>query len=165
MQYSVAQLSGEDWQILKAIRLEALHCEPQSFGSNYEKESRYEESQWRKFIGEHNDRAIFVLKFEDEIIGMTGVISSIDKPDEAILIASYIRSQHRGVGLSQLLYKARINWAKAQNIASLIVSHRENNIASKIANQKFGFQYTHQQSRTWADGVTEMEVFYRLSLC
>ncbi|MCE7044106.1 GNAT family N-acetyltransferase [Dyadobacter sp. CY312] len=163
-QYSLQKLCKDDWYILKKIRLEALLLDAQSFGSSYERESAYAEIHWREFIGDRRDRAIFILKDGAVVIGMTGIVKSRDERDEAILIASYIRNEYRRIGLSMMLYQARLNWAKAENIPSVIVSHRESNLASKMANQKFGFQYTCEQNKTWSDGVTEKEIFYRLAL-
>lgn len=75
-----------------------------------------------------------------------------------------MRKEYRGIGLSVMFYEARLNWAKHENISAVIVSHRESNLASKMANQKFGFQYTHEQNKIWADGVKNQEIFYRLFL-
>lgn len=163
-EYSVQQLSKDDWQILKEIRLEALSLDPQAFGSNFERESSYDEVRWREFIGMSTDRAFFILKDGSVVIGLTGIIRSREEPEEAILIASYIRKEYRRIGLSLMLYEARLNWAKTENLSAVIVSHRESNRASKMANQKFGFQYTGEQNKIWADGVTEKEIFYRLAL-
>lgn len=162
--YLIEQLEQDDWQLLKAIRLEALSLEPNSFGSNYQKEAPYEEQEWRAFVGNGKDRAIFVLKGDDEVIGVTGIVRSGEQQQEAVLIASYIRREHRGKGLSRLLYEARLNWASRNNFSSVIVSHRESNIASKMANQKFDFQYTGEEDKVWIDGKNEKQIMYRLAL-
>jgi GNAT superfamily N-acetyltransferase len=163
-QYSIQQLSKDDWQVLREVRLEALLLDPQSFGSNYEREAAYDEVRWSEFIGVPHDRAFFLLKDGPVAIGLTGIIRSREEPDEAMLIASYIRNEYRRFGLSVLLYEARLNWAKTERISAVIVSHRESNLASKMAIQKFGFQYTHEQNKIWADGINEKEIFYRLVL-
>jgi GNAT superfamily N-acetyltransferase len=164
--YSIVHLNPDDWQILKKIRLEALSLEPQAFGSNFEKESSYDENKWREFIGEplSKDRAIFILINGDNVIGLTGIVRSKENLEDAVLIASYIQKQYRGKGLSKILYEARIDWARRNSFSGVIVSHRQSNIASKMANQKFNFQYTGSADKVWIDGKSEKQLFYRLSL-
>lgn len=163
-QFSIQQVTKDDWEILREIRLEALSREPQSFGSDYKKEYLYEKLHWHQFIGNDEDRAIFVIKNGLEIIGLTGVTRSQEYPDEAKLIASYLRKEYRGLGLSKMLYEARLHWAMHRKFSAVVVSHRESNHASKMANQKFNFGYVDRREKVWADGNSEDEIFYRLSL-
>jgi RimJ/RimL family protein N-acetyltransferase len=44
------------------------------------------------------------------------------------------------------------------------VHHRANNIISKAANQKFGFQYTHTDNVLWPDSNYDDRLIYRLAL-
>ena len=61
------------------------------------------------------------------------------------------------------MYKARLEWIRQQpGVEKVIVSHRASNLASKFANQKFGFVQTHVSERTWPDGITEPEFHYEL---
>jgi hypothetical protein len=92
-QYSIQRLGIEEGQILKAIRLEALLRDPQSFGSNYERESSSDQVRWSEFIGVPNDRAFFILKEGSVVIALTCIVRSRQEPDEAMLIASYIRNE------------------------------------------------------------------------
>ncbi|ULT23239.1 GNAT family N-acetyltransferase [Sphingobacterium sp. E70] len=50
---------------------------------------------------------------------------------EAYFGQSFIRPEHRGQGLSSLLYKIRMTWVNTQQIKRLIISHREINTISK----------------------------------
>lgn len=163
-QFSIQQLTKDDWEILRAIRLEALSREPQSFGSDYKKEYLYDKFHWHQFIGNEEDRVIFVIKHGLEIIGLTGATRSQEHPDEARLIASYLRKEYRGLGLSKMLYEARLDWAMHRKFSALVVSHRESNLASKMANQKFNFEYVYRREKVWPDGNSEDEIHYRLSL-
>lgn len=163
-QYTVYQLNDDEWQVFKKIRLEALLSEPHFFGASFKKESEYGEEKWREFIGNSDERAMFVLKNNGDVIGLTGIIRSKDNYDEAALIASYIRKEYRGLGLSRKFYNARLDWANKNKFSAVIVSHRESNIASKMANQRFGFQRVGDHDKIWNDGKNEKEIFYRLPL-
>ena len=165
-QSSIRKLEEGDWKIFKEIRLRALKSDPSVFGSNFESESQKIESEWRDQL-RRTDVAIFILLVANAPVGMTGI--SVDRDDEskrtAILWGSWLDPIVRGQGLSKLFYEARIKWAIAHTtVERAIVSHRESNLASKLANQKFGFLPTHISEKIWNDGVTEKEFHYELIL-
>ncbi len=161
--FTIQQLTVEDVEVFKSIRLEALNSDPGNFGSSFEIESVRTDREWLEIL-EDQSRAHFALKSDNVVVGLTGVITCREDATCAKLIASYIRKDYRRMGGSELLYRVRIDWARRNNFKAIIVSHRESNLASKMANQKHGFIYTHSEPHTWNDGVTEDELFYRLEL-
>ena len=166
MSISIRQLTEDDWREFSRIRLEALQTDPLVFGSNYEKESQFTEADWKSRL-QAKDSAIFMLYEDETPIGMTGVSVFRDDPTNktALLWGSWLKPDFRGKGLSEMMYKARINWAKERpTIKRIIVSHRASNLASKYANQKHGFVFTRTHEKVWADGAIEDEVCYELNL-
>jgi RimJ/RimL family protein N-acetyltransferase len=161
--YHIRQFGESDWEAFKSIRLEALLNERRFFGSNYEREAAFSDEKWQSSV-QRTDIAFWGLCFGDELVGMTGILLSEEKPEEAILIASYIKMAHRWKGLSAMFYEVRINWAKINGCRCIIVSHRADNRASKAANQHFGFQFTHKENRLWPDGTKADNIFYKLEL-
>lgn len=166
MSISIKQISEAAWREFSEIRLKALETDPNVFGSNYERESHFTEADWRERL-RAKDNAVFMLFDEETPIGMTGV--AIDREDPtgktAWLWGSWLAPEYRGKGLSELMYKKRIDWAKSQpNVEKIIVSHRESNLSSKFANQKHGFKFTHVQEKEWVDGNKENEIFYELKI-
>ena len=166
MNYSIRKLEERDWRVYLEIRLRALKTDPNVFGSNHESESKFTEREWRSRLM-HPDSAVFVLFADERPVGMTGVAVDRDDPSgkTAILWGSWLAPDARGKRLSRLLYEARIGWAKNHpGVERIIVSHRESNVASKFANQNFGFVGTHTTEKTWNDGVVEREFHYELIL-
>lgn len=161
--YSIRQFTIADIDAYKRIRLEALEKEPGMFGNSHAMEAAMPHEDWVNRIVQHG-HARFGLYFNDELIGLTAIIINAENPVEAYMTQSYIRKEHRGKGLSTLLYDARIAWAKEKSVKLLTISHRRSNLASKAANQHYGFVYHHTDSRTWPDGVTEDNVHYTLSI-
>lgn len=166
MNVFIRRLTEKDWRVLAEVRLKALQTDPKVFGSNYAKESQMTEADWRGWL-QRDDAAVFMLFAGEKPIGMTSV--SVWREDEtnqtAILTASWLEPEFRRKGLSELMYKARIDWAKAHPIVKrIIVSHRASNVASKYANQKHGFVFTKTCEKVWSDGVTEDEVCYELKV-
>jgi RimJ/RimL family protein N-acetyltransferase len=166
MNVTIRRLTENEWLEFSRIRLQALLTDPQVFGSNYEKESQMLETDWRERL-RAEDNAIFLIYAGDTPVGMTSV--SVDRNDStgktALLWGSWLAPYVRGKGLSELMYRTRIEWAKAQpSVEKIIVSHRASNAASKYANQKHGFVLTHKNEKVWNDGVTEDELFYELKI-
>lgn len=166
MSIFIRQLTENDWREFSQVRLKALKTDPNVFGSNYEKESKQTEAEWRDFL-QSKDLAVFMIFDGDAPIGMTGV--AVWREDEtrktALLWGSWLEPRARGKGLSKLMYESRIEWAKAHpTVERIIVSHRASNLASKYANQKHGFVFTRTNEKVWIDGVTEDEVCYELKV-
>jgi ribosomal-protein-alanine N-acetyltransferase len=162
VQYHLKQFQPSDWEQFKAIRLEALQSEPGVFCSSYQQEAERADDHWQQRLA-NTDCAYFGLYNESDLIGMTGIMPYTEE-GQAELIASYIQTAHRGKGLSALLYKTRIDWAKSKGLKTLIVSHRESNLASQSANRQFGFVYTYTEPRVWHDGAEEDNLYYMLPL-
>ena len=159
--YHIRQLGIGDKEAYKNVRLEALAVEPTVFCSNYKREAAFEEAEWLIRLDGTNS-ASFGLYYGNLLIGITGII--ISQPGEGTLVASYIRKEHRGKGLSAMLYQARLDWARSRHLKQIIVSHRKSNLASQRANQHFGFRYTHEEVILWPDGIEESNVYYCLEL-
>lgn len=163
-QYTIRQFSPEDVAQYKSIRLEALQLDRGMFCSSYEYESAFSREQWLARVS-NPVGACFGLYYGDELIGITGVVvADKEKPDEAYMTQSYIRKAYRGKGLSKMLYEARLAWAKEHQIKYLKIGHRASNLASKAANQHYGFIYTHSEPNAWPDGQTEDMFYYELML-
>jgi RimJ/RimL family protein N-acetyltransferase len=163
---SIRQLNENDWREFSQVRLKALKTDPLVFGSNYEKESQFTEADWRSRL-QAKDSAVFML-FENETpIGITGVSVFRDDPTNrtAMFWGSWLEPDFRGKGLSEMIYRARIDWAQRHpTVERIIVAHRASNLASKYANQKHGFVFTRTHEIVWSDGATEDEVCYELKL-
>lgn len=166
MNISIRQLTDGDWRELSQIRLKALKTDSQVFGSNYETESKFTQTDWRSRL-HSKDSAVFMIFDDEKPIGMTGV--SLWREDSsnrtAIFWGSWLEPDYRRKGLSRLMYQARLDWVKRHpTVERIIVSHRASNVASKYANQKHGFVFTRTHEKVWADGETEDEVCYELKL-
>ncbi|QIP11229.1 GNAT family N-acetyltransferase [Spirosoma aureum] len=162
--YFLYQFEKQDWMSLKSIRLEALREEPGVFGSSFSKEALLSDSSWQERLAA-KDRAHFGLFLDNgECVGITGIGKQTSAGNSVVLVASYIKKEHRGRGLSKLFYDVRIDWAKQNGYDKAIVSHRDTNLMSKAANQKAGFSFTHSEERVWPDGIRSNELFYALFL-
>ncbi len=77
----------------------------------------------------------------------------------------YVDAAYRGQGLSQLLYRARIEWALAHEpFRRLVISHREGNEVSRRAMLAAGFVFKDKEIISWPDGTQAEEWNYTLDL-
>ncbi len=162
----VRKFRPDEWQDYKAIRLRALETDPHVFSSNYAREAALQDQHWKDGLA-NPDLGVFGVFDDGKPVGMTG-IAIRDKLDASLQTAglwgSWIDPAYRGQGISQDMYRARINWAREHPMAArVVVSHRASNEASKRANQKHGFVYTHtEEGVVWPDGSTDAQLFYEL---
>jgi RimJ/RimL family protein N-acetyltransferase len=154
----------DDWRLYKSIRLEALKTEAYYFASTYTQEAGLSDVEWRDSLAHPDDRVCWGLYNGDECIGLTAIRKHPNYPGSMVLAASYIRREYRGRGLSALFYQTRLNWAREHGYTDVYIAHRKGNDASRAANQKFGFKYTHSESTVWPDGSTNDKLWYRLEL-
>lgn len=160
----VRPLQPEQWRAYRDIRLRALLADPQVFSSSHAIESARPDAFWRERL-EDPAVGVFGVWAGDRLVGMTGVYVPLEKPDTAVLWGSWLEPAWRRRGLSDAMYEARLAWARARpEVRTVEVSHRIGNEASRRANQRHGFVFTHQADLEWRDGVTEPEVCYALDL-
>lgn len=160
----VRLFTPEEWPFYKGVRLKALKTDPKVFGSTFAKESLENDDFWKASLL-RTDLGVFGVFHFGDVIGMTGLVIDKDDKQAAKLWGSWLEPKWRGKGVSEKMYQARIGWAqKHPDAKKIIVSHRQSNVASKKANQKHGFTFTHATDRTWNDGLAEPELYYHLIL-
>jgi hypothetical protein len=106
--YHIRALTALNLPAYRQMRLEALQTHPGFFGNSHAKEASMPEAQWLERLTSP-ERCGLGLYNVNELVGITGIVIEDGK---GYLTQSYIREQHRGNGLSRLLYQARINWAR-----------------------------------------------------
>lgn len=162
---TIRQFLPEEWPLYRAVRLQALATDPSVFSSTHAAESVYPDTKWQETLL-NPDLGVFGLFDGKTVIGLTGIaVKRHVAADGSIagLWGSWIDPAYRGQGLSSLMYQARLDWARAHPDVRIVrVSHREGNAASRAANQKHGFVFTHQEPHVWPDGVTEGHCYYEL---
>ena len=164
--FNIRSLCGDDWRAFHKTRLEALAATPHVYGASLETESALTEADRRKILDDRKQR-IFGLFDGEKLVGLNAVIP--DRHDEsgktAVLAMWYLHADYRGRGLFGGLVAEGIGWAKREDrFDTIIVSHREGNDASRAANQRAGFNYTHKKLHVWGDGTYDFNHFYKLRL-
>ena len=108
---NIRLLKKKDWQVFKALRLEALIQHPEAFGSSFEEESALtDEALQHRF----STCDLFGAFFQDELIGCAGffVYASEKMAHRGCLYSMYTKNTHRNRGVAGALIKAIIAHAK-----------------------------------------------------
>jgi len=161
--YTIRPFLESEVMLYKAMRLEALQIEAPVFGSTYEREVAFNEHQWMERIT-NKGAGCFGLFCNDELVGITGLHIDGDDSSLAHMTQSYICKAHRGKHLSRMFYDIRIKWANNHQLKTLRIGHKESNIISKAANQRYGFTYVYSEPHIWPDGSKENILYYELVL-
>lgn len=162
----VRQLTKEDWQEYKALRLEAVLLHARNYGLSYRDEAIKTDRQWQDTICADTHQC-FGLYDGNQMVGIGAVFT--DGTDSsgatAFLAAGYIQLAHRGKGYSSLLYEHRIQWAiDSGRFKRILVGHRDGNEASRRANQRFGFEYIGAEEYQFGDGTRALHHKYEVRL-
>ena len=153
----------DEWELLKNMRLHALQSSPGVYCGTYEDSVSREDQSW-KDLTESETACAFGLFDQDKLIGITGVFT-MENPEHCFMGMTFIIPEYRQQGLTQLLYKARIDWAlKQDHFKKIIISHRADNEPSRRAIIKHGFQHTGEEKTLWPDGKEVLQYKYELDL-
>lgn len=164
--FKTRPLNALDVHAFKKIRLSALHEYPQYFLDNAEQASQRSNKEWAEcLLGNHKE--IFGLFDNNNLIGIASICKTNTKYDcdTAHLAMGFIHPEFRGMGLSSLLYDARLNWARNNPAINILkASHRKGNLVSAKAMTKNGFQCTDERKEKYGDGTTGTSLKYQLNL-
>lgn len=107
----IIQAHDDDWSLVREIRLRSLSSDPQAFGQSWEKESAYDEAEWRSRVQE----AAWFLAIDDEVpVALVASRHEEDSPaNERELQAMWVSPSDRKGGIAQKLADAVFSWASA----------------------------------------------------
>ena len=149
--------------VLQEIRLRALLDEPDAFGSSYERESEFVETDWQRRLA-RIDAATFVCERDDKVaVGLvTGMIDEISA-QIAWLTSMWVDPEARGSGVARLLIDEVISWSLIKNCALIRLDFTEGNGNAERAYEKSGFRRTGMTSRRERDNMVEIEMELKIN--
>jgi RimJ/RimL family protein N-acetyltransferase len=158
------QLRQENWQDYRDIRVEAITLHEDKFSVPLATTLAQTPEGWQSRLGTA-DSAVFGLYNDNKIIGLNAIFKDSAQDRTAILAATYVQSTYRGRGLSRLILKAGIDWAKAHGGFDRIeIGHRKGNQALLKAIQAFDFKEVKQRDHTFGDGTQDVLLIYELRI-
>jgi ribosomal protein S18 acetylase RimI-like enzyme len=134
----IRQTDGDDWQLLREVRLRALADSPDAFLETVEQTSAFPESVWRTRAAQSETQACFLC--EDG----TGMVSCFvaDDPTTLFLVAMWVAVERRGSGVARDLVERVVDWAREHGAARVSLSVEPGNDRAARLYEKCGFTET-----------------------
>jgi len=146
----VREVTADDWELMRDVRLAALSEAPYAFGSTYAREAAFTEENWRGRIGGRSV-TLFAFAEPDDAApagtvladtGLAGLAGVYVKDGAADLVSMWVRPSARGLGAGQALVEAAASWAKARGFGSLSLWVTESNAPARRLYERCGFSPT-----------------------
>lgn len=134
----VRQMTEDEWQVVRDVRLAALLEAPYAFGSTYEREIAFDEETWRSRL-RNPDGPTFLAFDGDEAVGIDGVYT---ENDEHILVAMWVKPASRGRGTGAALTNAVLDWARTRGARRVLLGVAEGNDPARRLYERLGFSLT-----------------------
>jgi ribosomal protein S18 acetylase RimI-like enzyme len=146
MKISYRKLLPDDSPQYRTIRLESLKAHPESFGSNFEKQSKLPKLMFEKVIEKPYDDRFVIRAFQKKVlIGICGFVPfaldfSQKIENAGTIIQMYVRAAYRGRKIGINLVKAVVDEAfKLPDIRQIVLGVREENTSAIRVYEGAGF--------------------------
>jgi ribosomal protein S18 acetylase RimI-like enzyme len=156
----VREITGDDWEQLRDVRLAALAEAPSAFGSSYAREVAFTEEQWRGRISERSVTFFARVDSADSapVAAATAGLAGVYVEDgTANLVSMWVRPSARGLGVGKALIEAAAAWAKTRGFAALFLWVTEANTSARRLYDQCGFTPTGERQPLPSDpALTEI---------
>lgn len=126
------RLTSDDWELLRSVRLAALHEAPYAFRTTHADALGYDEDRWRQQAGERTARdlpaATFVGVRPDGSPG--GMAVGIDDGERTHVVAVWVAPEDRGSGLVDRLMDAVHEWSPRDVLTLNVADGNERALAA-----------------------------------
>ena len=125
----------DDWERVRAVRLQALQDAPGAFATLYEKAAAESDDIWQTRL-ESSEAATFMATRDVQDIGM-----AVGAPygEDLGLFAMWVAPGARGQGAAVGLVEAVINWARSRGGRALYLDVADDNVAAQRLYARHGF--------------------------
>jgi ribosomal protein S18 acetylase RimI-like enzyme len=134
--------STDQWEQYKALRLRALQQDPQAFGSSYEEELSYPEEKWKSYLNNPDSEIICAQAPNGELIGLmvASFNTKLKSKHIADIYSVFIDINHRGKGISKLMFANLLESIKQRNIIRKVkLTVNADQTAAIALYERFGF--------------------------
>ncbi|WLR44361.1 GNAT family N-acetyltransferase [Bacillus carboniphilus] len=138
----IRQLKPQDAENYLYLRLEALLNNPESFASSYEEEKTRSIEKYKKRF-ESSGSYTYGAFQNDELIGVVTLVEerSVKLSHRATIVAMYVSSSRRGLGIGKNLMKRAIQKARElERIEQIYLTVVSTNNAARSLYSSLGFE-------------------------
>jgi GNAT superfamily N-acetyltransferase len=161
--FTVIVLAENEWQILRDIRLRALHDSPTSFAAEYANEAKFGEDQWRSLLGP-DLRWFVVLDQTLASIGLSAVRTEPGNAYSRYVESMWVAPELRGQGVARLLVRELVRSAISESVETLFLWVLDRNETARIAYMHLGFVETGERQPIAVGNQMRIEERFALKL-
>lgn len=137
----VQQMSADQWQRVRAVRLRALADSPDAFARRLADERALPAEHWQQRLKD-TDAATFLAVTEEADVGLAVGSRWDDRENAAGLFSMWVAPEARGQGAGDLLVKSVVAWAAGGGFARLILEVGDDNAPAIRLYERHGFEPT-----------------------
>jgi len=134
----VRELTPQDWQLKRELRLAALLDSPSAFLSTYADASQRDDAGWRDWPTA--PASAFGAIANDEGVGLVGIDEAHAVPGLAYLFAMWVKPSHRGQGVADGLVDAAVGWTRQRGLAGVLLEVAPGNERATAFYARYGFR-------------------------
>lgn len=138
MTTTVRKLTGDDWRMLRELRLAALREAPYAFGSTLEREQDRAEALWRERL-DSPASASFAAMLDGVPVGLAGGYLPDGEPDAVELVSMWVSPDARGRRIAEQLVAAVAGWAREVGRAEVRLEVTAGNDTAARLYERCGF--------------------------
>jgi ribosomal protein S18 acetylase RimI-like enzyme len=152
----IGRLPPEKWQEYKALRLRALHDDPQAFSEPFEKAVAYPDERWQQRAAEAyegKESLIVFARAAEQLVGMMGAFFSPNETGVAYIFGVYVVPEARGKGVAKKLMDSLLHELQRNpNIAKVKLSVNKGQLAAVKLYESSGFKLVGEENIQLGDG-------------
>lgn len=137
--FEIVELTKDDWQQLRDLRLQALKNAPRAFDQTVEEASAQSESEWKHKL---TTGRYFCAKEGGKLVGMVCVVKDKGEKREHVLnvYSVYVAPEARGKGVAKALFDRVMQEASDGVTKKIRLQVASDNESAKGLYENFGFQ-------------------------
>lgn len=136
----IGRIGADEWEVVRAIRLDALRDAPDSFWAAYEEEVDRPPEWWRGFV----DAGAWFVAWEGGV--PAGIAAALRDetlgPTTRQLISMWVAPGARGRGLGERLVAEVKEWAAGAGVERLLLDVTSGNEPARRLYERCGFGFT-----------------------
>jgi ribosomal protein S18 acetylase RimI-like enzyme len=135
----IREITEEDWEILRDIRLAALLDAPTAFGLSHAIAAAYSDAQWRDRASRRGQAEFILAIINGVAVGIAGHF--VNPTSEFNLIAMWVKPECRGTTVAAQLVESVKMRAVSRGHARIVLSVSPDNGAAAAFYRKQGFSF------------------------